>query len=390
MGPVITVDRASLFKPIQVPSQSQTPRTARQTTPEPSTLQTAVTEVPDLVDKPTTQPRPPEILETPPKPVIKKVCHILHRRSSQLKPRVRSAVNTQVDLFDDFFKASAKQSPVKISPRKSQRVAADPDDLFPDFSSPTKPVKPAKPIPEEEEEENYAPTAKEMMKRLAQNPDSAPRPDSDAEPMQEEQAPTPTKGRGKKRPPPEDEEVIAAARERKRIALEEKQRQAEELAAAVKDHEHLKNLGVVETFSVDFTTKPLVRENRSDRWDPAWNGRKNFKKFRRADKTVSLGIGRQMIKLVDYKGKSAASQGMAPQHIGKVLTLDFFWVQPERRSGSSRMEDSVSTDLSLTPVKFEGTKKSGSRNSTQRSRSSKGSGRHLFVQDEDSDDDLGF
>jgi len=61
-------------------------------------------------------------------------------------------------------------------------------------------------------------------------------------------------------------------------------------------------------------------------------------------------------------------------------------VEPEWRSGSSRVEDSISTDLTLTPVKSAGTKKSGS----QRSRSSKGSGRHLFVQDEDSDNDLGF
>jgi hypothetical protein len=47
--------------------------------------------------------------------------------------------------------------------------------------------------------------------------------------------------------------------------------------------------------------------------------------------------------------------------------------------------------LSLTPVKSTGGKKgTTSRTSTQRSRSSKGSGRHLFVQDEDSDNDLGF
>jgi len=63
---------------------------------------------------------------------------------------------------------------------------------------------------------------------------------------------------------------------------------------------------------VDLTSKPPSRGTWSERWDPAWNGRNNFKKFRRADKTVSLGIGRQMIKLVDYKGKSAVSQGNLP------------------------------------------------------------------------------
>jgi hypothetical protein len=231
-----------------------------------------------------------------------------------LKPRARAGGNTQVDLFDDFFKTSPKQSPSKISPRKSQRTAAT-EDLFPDLSSPVKAAKATKatkaiPEEEEEEEENYAPTAKEMLTRLAKNPASAPRPDSEDELPEEDALPTPTK-RGKKRPAPEDDEVIAAAREHKRRQLEEKQRLAEELAAAVRDHEHLKDLGVVETFSVDLARKAPGREGRSERWDPAWNGRKNFKKFRRADKTVSLGIGRQMIKLVDYKGKSAASQGIS-------------------------------------------------------------------------------
>jgi hypothetical protein len=67
---------------------------------------------------------------------------------------------------------------------------------------------------------------------------------------------------------------------------------------------------------MDLSVRPPVREDRSSRWDPLWNGRKNFKKFRKAKQSVSVGVGREMIQLIDYKGKSSASQGIF------VLVLD--------------------------------------------------------------------
>ena len=76
MRPVITINRASLFKPVEAILQPQSSQTARKTTPEPSpTIQMTVTELPDSVDRPTTQLSSKEVLETPPKPVIKKVSH---------------------------------------------------------------------------------------------------------------------------------------------------------------------------------------------------------------------------------------------------------------------------------------------------------------------------
>ena len=122
-----------------------------------------------------------------------------------------------------------------------------------------------------------------------------------------------TKVKGKKRVAPDDDEVLLAARERKRVALEQSKIAAEELAAAVKDHGHLRNLGEVETFSVDFNAaRASAREDRSARWNPLWNGRKNFKKFRKAKQSISVGLGRDIIQLVDYKNKSGASQGILP------------------------------------------------------------------------------
>ena len=152
-----------------------------------------------------------------------------------------------------------------------------------------------------------------MRARLAKTQISQPESDSDHQTDPKTKAP-----RGKKRALAEDDEVLTAARERKRLALEQSRQAADELAAAVKDHAHLRNLGEVELFEVDLSAaKPVDRQDRSARWDPAWNGRKNFKKFRRAKQSVSVGVGRALIQLVDYKGKSAASQGkLLPRRFG--------------------------------------------------------------------------
>jgi len=221
--------------------------------------------------------------------------------------------NTPVDLFDDFFTRTVPKKPtIKQSPTKtSTNTSMDP---FPDFSSPIKPspkTRQRRKSPTPKPEEDFAPAATEMKARLAKTQISQPESDSDLPSNPKTKAP-----KGKKRAAPEDDEVLTAARERKRAALEQSRQAAEELAAAVKDHAHLKNLGEVELFEVDLSAaKAADRQERSARWDPAWNGRKNFKRFRRAKQSVSVGVGRAMIQLVDYKGKSAASQGNSWWHL---------------------------------------------------------------------------
>jgi hypothetical protein len=242
-----------------------------------------------------------------------------------MKPRPRQG-NTQIDLFSDFFTSTNPKTSTQIkqSPRKpSQRGSFDNHDPFTGFSSPKKaPPPPPKPVEEPiEEDEDFAPAATEMRKHLAAKgtQNSAMSDESDA--ASTTKAAT-SKAKGKKRAAPEDDEVVIAARERKRLALEQSRVAAEELAAAVKDHENLRNLGDVEVFSVDLDVQPAVRGDRSARWDPAWNGRKNFKKFRRAKQSVNLGVGREMIQLIDYQGKSAASQGIL-QYCGANIRILF-------------------------------------------------------------------
>lgn len=81
---------------------------------------------------------------------------------------------------------------------------------------------------------------------------------------------------------------VKAEIEARRQAEEERYRQDQEaLRATVGEEEmkNLKNLAIVEEMELP-AREPIARgrgdgsAGRSDRWDPAWNGRKNFKKFR--------------------------------------------------------------------------------------------------------------
>ncbi|KAJ5389022.1 uncharacterized protein N7496_000090 [Penicillium cataractarum] len=78
-------------------------------------------------------------------------------------------------------------------------------------------------------------------------------------------------------------DVREAARKHRQEEEEEQQRQAEEdrhLSQDV-DVEKLRNLAIVEEMDIP-VREPVVREHEnSDRWDDRWNGRKNFKRFRR-------------------------------------------------------------------------------------------------------------
>jgi hypothetical protein len=205
--------------------------------------------------------------------------------------------------------------------------------------------------------------------------------------------------KSKKRPAPDGDDVVAAAKERKRAALEVSRQTAEDFAEAIKDHAHLKNLGSVETFHVDFNTQSSSGEKRSGRWDPAWNGRKNFKKFRKAKQSVSIGVGREVIQLVDFKGRSAAeSQGI---YYSDEVDVDFFFEAPRRGRAASPLGGSVdpSDDFDLeqsasTSSRRGTTTRKGKETQSTSSRSERSTGRstgrNLYVRNDDSDNSLDF
>ena len=101
-----------------------------------------------------------------------------------------------------------------------------------------------------------------------------------------------------------------AVRER-REAEEERARQDEEDLRETLEGmsvEEMKKLAVVEEMEVpnrsDRQQRSEAHSGANDRWDPAWNGRRNFKKFRRQGENSDLRRGRSvMVPLEEVKKK---------------------------------------------------------------------------------------
>ncbi|KAJ5605280.1 hypothetical protein N7510_010434 [Penicillium lagena] len=76
-------------------------------------------------------------------------------------------------------------------------------------------------------------------------------------------------------------DVLEAARKHR----EEEERQAQEdtcpVALTDMEVDQLRNLAIVEEMELPVRDPPAAVDSNSDRWDERWNGRKNFKRFRR-------------------------------------------------------------------------------------------------------------
>lgn len=121
------------------------------------------------------------------------------------------------------------------------------------------------------------------------------------------------KGKGKKvqkeKEKAEDPYFVRAREIRERE--EEEARVAKEEESAAMDGlevEKMRNLSIVEVMEVKPRADRPVRGEYGDegaRWDDKWNGRKNFKKFRRQGRGGSMRTmrGTVMVNLVEHKGK---------------------------------------------------------------------------------------
>lgn len=125
-------------------------------------------------------------------------------------------------------------------------------------------------------------------------------------------------------PPPPENKILPKAHLSKKIKKEidvvevaRLQREhAEELARAERevlqekldgmDIEAIRNLAIVEDMEVTRPNRPVraARADESDRWDDRWNGRKNFKKFRRRGAgSGRKELGRVIVPLEEAKKK---------------------------------------------------------------------------------------
>lgn len=103
-------------------------------------------------------------------------------------------------------------------------------------------------------------------------------------------------------------DVIEVARLQRELAEEiaKVEREALQKSLGDMDIEAIRNLAIVEEMEVTRTNRPerVARADESDRWDDRWNGRKNFKKFRRRGAEGGRReLGRVIVPLEEAKKK---------------------------------------------------------------------------------------
>ncbi|KAI9715243.1 MAG: hypothetical protein M1812_006054 [Candelaria pacifica] len=262
---------------------------------------------------PSAQPEVPEV----PEPVAKRV-------------RARRTVTSRFKGFDDFDPASLPPSSRKFELEDASQMDSIPEadpamnvDSQNQSASGTQARSSRKrrtpPSENEDEDEvvnNLLPAAAAMKKRrLAEEAEEAnqARRGTSKEPSKTKDQPdsveTPKKGRKIKKEP----NVLEVARERRQAEEEAARQDQETLLASMDgmDVEQMRNLAVVE--EMEFAprnarpTRTEAHGDTSSRWDDRWNGRKNFKRFRRSgdgDPQPRRGqgviVGLEEVKKKDY------------------------------------------------------------------------------------------
>lgn len=144
-------------------------------------------------------------------------------------------------------------------------------------------------------------------------PEPGPAPAPELAPKAPENEKVGGKGRGKRvqkeKEKAEDPYMVRAREIREREAEEARVAKEEESAAMDGlEVEKMRNLAIVEVMEVKPRVDKPVRGDYGDegtRWDDKWNGRKNFKKFRRQGRGGGMRTmrGAVMVNLVEHKGK---------------------------------------------------------------------------------------
>lgn len=209
------------------------------------------------------------------------------------KKRTRRIITqSRFQGFDDFdpsqFAKPASQSPERSSDLQPNR-SMDIDEPSQSERVHQSPRKRSAPLEEDEDEEDmYANmlTAHNTMKRRK----LAAELNKDPKTVQTEADRRLAEKAARARKKAKEIDVMAEIQARRQREEEEYRKNEEALREALDgvDIKDLKNLAKVEEMDVPVRERPSRGDTsgtqvngRSDRWDPAWNGRRNFKKFRR-------------------------------------------------------------------------------------------------------------
>ncbi|KAI0881412.1 uncharacterized protein GGS22DRAFT_57682 [Annulohypoxylon maeteangense] len=250
-----------------------------------------------------------------------------------------------VDLDDDDFPDAA---PAIIAP-PTANVESSQEGLFvSQDAAPEEPEEPTPanrqsqrkrraPVPPESQDtiDSFAPTAAQVKRRrIAAGEDPLPRQTTPVAPVMESQIPKAKTPKIKK-----EIDVLDLARQHREEAEARAKAEREELAMVPEDLDlaEIRRLHIEEPIEV--RQIPAVRTREQDiadgRWDPAWNGRKNFKKFKQRRGPSGRAPQKIIVALEEVKTKGFG--------IGDDYWLEDESQQRKRKKQSQTHSESQST-----------------------------------------------
>ncbi|KAL4892846.1 hypothetical protein BDV59DRAFT_202217 [Aspergillus ambiguus] len=281
-------------------------------------------------------------------------------QSKSKGPRVRSFVS-KMKNFDDGFDINAIPA---FDPEADGEDTADAPPSM-DVDAPAASSQSPNSVEEEDVVSSLLPGAAAMKRRRAETALREAEEPSTSRPKKEEARPAKRPKLG----------VLEAARQHREAEEDAERRRREEeaeLQGSLREVEKLKGLAIVEEMEV----YPRHQDDEERRWDERWNGRKNFKKFRRRD---GANRPRHRIQTVIVPLEEATGKGLGQS-------------SPERSSPAIR-SPSRSSSRSGSRMESQPPSRSQSQSQASHSVSRTTSMRQKRIREEresDSDDELRF
>lgn len=286
-----------------------------------------------------------EAVEEPPSQLPKT------RRRDRRAPKSRfKGFDTGIDDDDDENAAPASRSGAGTA--TSQGMFMTQPEEAPAVANPSQRKRPL-PEPDRDIMEDIAPTAAAIKRRrLEAGEANTPPKDPTPPPVREEEVPehqhlrqggtgrakAAVGGKKGKKTAQQEEDILDLAiqyrEEEEAIAQAERERLARELRDGDIDYEGIRRLTIVEPMNIRRPQERRTREQdiQEGRWDPRWNGRKNFKKFCKQGETAGRPQQRVIMSLEPARVKVHG--------IGNDYWLEDGGARGRRSKGTSQTTDS--------------------------------------------------
>ncbi|KAL9024230.1 MAG: hypothetical protein Q9180_007960, partial [Flavoplaca navasiana] len=218
------------------------------------------------------------------------------------QPRQRGLVQSRFKGFIDSDDEDDMKPSILSIPQEDAQMQTTITNPVPTPAQPHNSLKRPAPAPEEDEEDfvdELFPAAAAIKRRRLEE-DEAARLRGEPPPSASVNNKSTTPLTTKKKAPAPELDIKKSLRERREAADRAAARDHETLQEDISttDIEAMRNLAVVEEFDIrphaheTGSTTPNSNGNANARWDPTWNGRKNFKKFRRQGDPDAVNIRR--------------------------------------------------------------------------------------------------